>query len=503
MENEVLKSPSEFDVSSAIKKWRSQGFSKEMIELARNDMAEYGMPFKQVSIYMDVKLSAGQAEQLSQALRNEVNEDFVRHLAEGGYSAEQIKTILRFTSEVPVDVIEKNVTSDMKAHAISKALQAVKDSLAGGAWMSEISDAVQIIRVGYDTIEIAMKVGSGSIEMMQKAVNLLIGLLEHEKTMGKTNLKGLLEKGGDIQVLTFADEDLKKFQKLAKKYGILYSVMPDADRRDGITEVLFHSEAAPRLRMICQKLKNGRMFDMDEYLKNGNEEQLNQLLDFLEKEKKGKKSLHTDVTEPILDGLIEKVGHYAMEKKAIRVEDIQNDFQMESKQAEDVLHKLKTIGVVSEPDGQGNYPVVMDQESFEKRINRYRELSNRMRQIAAAKNTALTDITITKQLIAAENDHAVKTRVPGMYGSNVGYIWIRKEDIMEIHNGKTLLTYLDKEKDYKIYSEDNRVLYTMKGEDLYAKHYDRVERTVRERYQKVKQSPDKNVIRTHSEVRRR
>ena len=66
--------------------------------------------------------------------------------------------------------------------------------------MSEISDAVQIIRVGYDTIEIAMKVGSGSIEMMQKAVNLLIGLLEHEKTMGKTNLKGLLEKGGDIQV---------------------------------------------------------------------------------------------------------------------------------------------------------------------------------------------------------------------------------------------------------------------------------------------------------------
>ena len=325
--------------------------------------------------------------------------------------------------------------------------------------MSEISDAVQIIRVGYDTIEIAMKVGSGSIEMMQKAVNLLIGLLEHEKTMGKTNLKGLLEKGGDIQVLTFADEDLKKFQKLAKKYGILYSVMPDADRKDGITEVLFHSEAAPRLRMICQKLKNGRMFDMDEYLKNGNEEQLNQLLDFLEKEKKGKKSLHTDVTEPILDGLIEKVGHYAMEKKAIRVEDIQNDFQMESKQAEDVLHKLKTIGVVSEPDGQGNYPVVMDQESFEKRINRYRELSNRMRQIAAAKNTALTDITITKQLIAAENDHAVKTRVPGMYGSNVGYIWIRKEDIMEIHNGKTLLTYLDKEKDYKIYSEDNRVLW--------------------------------------------
>ena len=42
--------------------------------------------------------------------------------------------------------------------------------------MSEISDAVQIIRVGYDTIEIAMKVGRGSIEMMQKAVNFIVKL---------------------------------------------------------------------------------------------------------------------------------------------------------------------------------------------------------------------------------------------------------------------------------------------------------------------------------------
>lgn len=368
--------------------------------------------------------------------------------------------------------------------------------------MSEISDAVQIIRVGYDTIEIAMKVGSGSVETMQKAVNLLIGLFEHEKTMGKTNLKGLLQKGGDIQVLTFADEDLKKFQKMAKKYGILYSVMPDADRKDGITEVMFHSEAAPRLRMICQKLKNSRMLDMDEYLKNGNEEQLNKLLNYLEKEK-GNHRLRTGETEPALDGLIEKVGRYAMEKKAIRVEDVQNDFQVEPVQAQDVISRLQTLGVVTEPDGQGNYPVVMDQEAFEKRVAKYQELSNRMRRIAAEKNTSLTDITITKQLIAEENAHAVKTRVPGMYGSNAGFIWLKKQDLMEIHNGKTLLTYLDKEKEYKIYSKDNRVLYTMKGQELYEKHYDRVERTVRERYRKIKQSPDKAAVYTHSEVRRR
>ena len=166
MENEVLKSPSEFDVSSAIKKWRSQGFSKEMIELARNDMSEYGMPFKQVSIYMDVKLSAGQAEQLSQALRNEVNEDFVRHLAEGGYSAEQIKTILRFTSEVPVDVIEKNVTSDMKAHAISKALQAVKDSLAEAK--QAVPEENEKVKEVLDSISEQLSALSQNAELIEK-----------------------------------------------------------------------------------------------------------------------------------------------------------------------------------------------------------------------------------------------------------------------------------------------------------------------------------------------
>lgn len=376
--------------------------------------------------------------------------------------------------------------------------------------MSEISDAVQIIRVAYDGVEIAMKVGSGSIEMMQKAIDLIVGMLKYEKTMGKTNLKGMLQKGGDIQVLSFADEDLRKFKKMANKYGILYSIMPDAGRNDGITEVMFHSEAAPRVRMICQKLTDGRMFNIDEYLKNGNEEQLNQLLKHLEKEKEGKKGnkfplgLHTEEArafDTAVDGLIEKIGVYAMEKSAVSVEDIKTDFQMEESQAQDVVDKLTTIGVLDKPDETGQYKVVMEKEAFERRIGRYQELTNRMRQIAAAKNTDLLDITITKKLIAEENDHAIKARIPGLYGDRAGYLWLNKADVMEIHNGKTLLTYLDKKKDYKIYSGDNRVLYTMKGGQLYESHYDRVEKTVRERYAKAKAAPEKKTERTQTRRR--
>lgn len=58
----------------------------------------------------------------------------------------------------------------------------------------EIQQAVQIIRVAYDGIEIAMKVGSGTVEQMKKAVDFLIAILDHEKTMGKTDMRKLLLK---------------------------------------------------------------------------------------------------------------------------------------------------------------------------------------------------------------------------------------------------------------------------------------------------------------------
>ena len=366
--------------------------------------------------------------------------------------------------------------------------------------MSEIGEAVQIIRVTYDGIEIAMKVTTGATRAMQKALNLIVGMLEYEKTMGKTTLKGLLAKGGDIQVLSFADEDLRKFKKMAKKYGILYSVMPDAKRKDGLTEVMFHSEAAPRVRMMSQKLQQGRLFNLDEYLKNGNEEQLGKLLDFLENQKSGKRgskhppNLHTEEklgADHTIDTLIQKVGMYAMQKQSISVEAVKADFQVEAQEAERVIGQLAKIGVLDKEENTDGYRVVMDKEAFEKRMGKYQELTNRMKQIEAAHNTSLMDITITKKLIAEENDHAVKTRVPGMYGQNEGYIWINKADIMEIHNGKTLLTYLDKNKDYKIYSADNRVIRTIRGEELHSSHYDRVESAVRQRYAKAKATQTK------------
>ena len=149
-----------------------------------------------------------------------------------------------------------------------------------------------------------------------------------------------------------------------------------------------------------------------------------------------------------------------------------------------MVGQLERIGVLAKEDN-GRHKVIMDKDAFLNRIRSYKELAQRMQTIAATQSKNLVDITITKKLVLEENDHAVKTRIPGMYGENARYLWINKENAMEIHDGKTILTFLDSDKEYKLYSEDNRVMGTMKGRDLYEGHYDSVAAEVRKRYQEA------------------
>jgi len=351
----------------------------------------------------------------------------------------------------------------------------------------EIQEAVQIIRVAYDGIEIAMKVGSGGINAMQKAIDFLKGMLDYEKTLGKTSMRKLLMKGGDLQVLQFETKDMKKVEKMAKKYGILYSVLPDVNKKDGLSEVIFHTEAVPRVNMMIQKLSFGRIATFDDYLKNGDEKQLGRLMDFLKSQKMGNDKVHTAESaraSAAMDGLIEKVGLFAMEKQSISVDAVKENFSIDHAQAENVLKQLETIGVLGAKNEAGEHKVIMDKDAFINRIRGYQNLAERMMAVSASKNINLSDVTISKTLIVQENDHAVKTRVPGTWGENSRYVWLKKENIMDIHNGKTMLTFIDNSKDYKLYDEANRVVETKRGDELYG-HYDKVESSVREKYEKT------------------
>ena len=359
----------------------------------------------------------------------------------------------------------------------------------------EIQEAVQIIRVAYDGIEIAMKAGSGGIKAMQKIYEVLKGLLDYEKSLGKVNMRKLLMKGGDLQVLQFKAEDMKKVQKLAKKYGILYSVLPNINKEKGLTEIVFHSEAVPRVNMMLQKMKNGKVATFDEYLKEGNGEQMQKLTQFLEKEKqKGNSGLHTaqeEVADAAIDNLLEKVGNFVAEKQSVSVDIVKENFSVTQEQAEDVISKLSIMGLLDQADRDGNHKVLMDKDSFGNRIKSYRGIADRMKAVSLSKNASVIDITISKNMIVEENQNAVKTRVPRTWGDNARFLWVSKENIMEIHGGKTLLTFLDKDKEYKLYDESNHVVEKKKGDILQSSHYDSVEIGVRERQEKLRKDRER------------
>ena len=358
----------------------------------------------------------------------------------------------------------------------------------------EIMEAVQIIRVAYEGIEIAMRIGSGGLNAAQRAVEALVGLLEYEKTMGKTNMKKLLMKGGDLQIFQFKTEDTKTVEKMLKKYGILYSVLPDINKTDGLSEIIFHTEAVPRMNMLAKKLTHAKIATFDEYLNNGDEKGVEKLLKFLQGQKKGNLLPHTEEdlqVQQTVDDLIQKVGMFVTDKEKVSVEEIRENFSVDVVDAENVLQQLATLGVVDISDETGARKVLMDRTTFENRLQSYRALAGRIQAVAKSQDTNLVDVTISKTLIVSENERAVKTRVPGTWGDNVRYLWISKENIMDIHDGKTMLTFLDSHKDYKLYDSENRVVGTKQGQALYQEHYDKVEVGVREHYEKALKESNK------------
>lgn len=359
----------------------------------------------------------------------------------------------------------------------------------------EIAEAIQIIRVAYEGIEIALKVGSGGVRAIKETVDILIGLMNYEKSIGKVNMRKLLTKGGDLQVFQFNSEDIKKVEKMAKKYGILYTVLPEINKEQGKREIVFHTEAVPRVNMMIEKMKIGRIATFEEYLKEEGGKNAKGLTDFLEKEKKkGNLSSRTEEDKSIdaaIDSILEKVGIYAVNQESISADAVKENFSISQNEAENVISRLENLGVIAEVDETGKHKVLMDKDSYMNRIKSYRTLADRIKAVSRSKDVRLVDITISKSLIVEENENAIKTRVPGTWGDNVRYLWIAKENAMDIHSGKTVLTFLEKDKDYKLYDENNRIAETKKGEVLYSNNYDSVEIGVRQRYEKMKREKER------------
>ena len=123
--------------------------------------------------------------------------------------------------------------------------------------MNTSADAAdQVVRMSLNGAEVALKVtGKGA----EKAAILIYRALksaknESTRTKGAIRLANLARSGKKLDVTEIMDNDLKKFCLEAKKYGILYTILKDRNRTDGMTEIMYKSEDKEKIGLVFDKL---------------------------------------------------------------------------------------------------------------------------------------------------------------------------------------------------------------------------------------------------------
>ena len=86
-----------------------------------------------------------------------------------------------------------------------------------------------------------MKALSDAVKKPVKAAGHAIGQKIHP-TEGKQSVKTLIRQGQGVSSIPLADEGLKDFQKIAKKYGVDFAVVKDKNSEPPIYTIFFKAK---------------------------------------------------------------------------------------------------------------------------------------------------------------------------------------------------------------------------------------------------------------------
>lgn len=123
--------------------------------------------------------------------------------------------------------------------------------------MNTSADAAdQVVRMTLNGVEMAFKITGDNAP---KAARLIFHAFtavknESKRSKGAIRLVNLARSGKKLDVTAVMDKDLKKFCIEAKKYGILYTILKDRNKSDGLTEIMYKSEDKEKLGRVFEKL---------------------------------------------------------------------------------------------------------------------------------------------------------------------------------------------------------------------------------------------------------
>ncbi|MBD5516900.1 MAG: DUF3801 domain-containing protein [Lachnospiraceae bacterium] len=295
---------------------------------------------------------------------------------------------------------------------------------------SEITDAVQIIHVLFEGADLCLRVTGKCLKPVAQLTKLIMGILAKEKMEGKTSMKNLLKRGGDMHVFKFPQEQLKKVETMAKKYGILYSLLPDFNK-DGLREIVFHAESLPRMNALIEKLKAGQVMGLEEYFQNTSDRDIDK---FFEETRQGRTAEK---------GAGKETGN--MQKNT-------DSRGQEQKQ----------------PWMETGYLKMKDIEAI--------PLDQRLNILDHYQSGEYDPITITSKLVTKQTEDHVMVRLPRQSGK---FIHIPIEDFYFPEGSRTALAFLKKKEEMKVYAELGEEMFTMKGSDIFHNYFDTVNANIR------------------------
>ena len=123
--------------------------------------------------------------------------------------------------------------------------------------MNTTADAAdQIVRMSLNGVEFALRItGSGAKEIGSLLIKALKSSSHQKlKTKGSIRLNNLIRSGKKLDVAEVADGNLKEFCTVAKKYGVLYTLLKDRKGNSGKTEIMYKSEDKEKINRIFKKI---------------------------------------------------------------------------------------------------------------------------------------------------------------------------------------------------------------------------------------------------------
>ena len=121
--------------------------------------------------------------------------------------------------------------------------------------MNNSESAETLVKMTIDGVKVAAQLsGTG---MKNIAVILYSIINDQKKTRGKTTLKKMLKNHPNIKIFSLNNQDLKKFQEEAKRYGVLYSALIDRVNPNGPKDIFIRAEDAPKVNRIIEKFNLG------------------------------------------------------------------------------------------------------------------------------------------------------------------------------------------------------------------------------------------------------